>query len=131
MISLLSKMKKIDSFLKDTNEKLIVFANALVESNKGLMIANDRNNTLTLALIRANEKTDALAHRMADIAQDVIAKPSDPHILKKVKESLPKDKYKAKHNKITLLEDLTKSDLVEAINSSLTQRQVAIFVAFV
>ena len=48
------------------------------------------------------------------------------NVLYKVKENLPKDKYKARHNKITLLEDLTKEDLVEAINASLTQRQVAI-----
>ncbi|QYC92688.1 Baculovirus repeated ORF 9 [Trabala vishnou gigantina nucleopolyhedrovirus] len=54
--------------------------------------------------------------------------PNAMNVLNKVKESLPKDKYKAKHNKITLLEDLTKEDLVEAIDRSLTQRQVAIIV---
>ncbi|ADD73863.1 BRO-N [Lymantria xylina nucleopolyhedrovirus] len=128
------------------------------------------NKRLTGAIIN-------LSNRMADIAQDVVAKPGDPqllhslavcalggdqyaflrpqkrnlkrsldrlsvdnreivfkseyvpnamNVLNKVKESLPKDKYKARHNKITLLEDLTKEDLVKAINSSMTQRQVAI-----
>nr|ANS71031.1 baculovirus repeated ORF o [Lymantria dispar multiple nucleopolyhedrovirus] len=52
--------------------------------------------------------------------------PNAMNVLNKVKESLPKDKFKARHNKITLLEDLTKEDLVEAIDRSLTQRQVAI-----
>ncbi len=52
--------------------------------------------------------------------------PNSMNVLNKVKENLPRDKFKAKHNKITLLKDLTKDDLVEAINSSLTQRQVAI-----
>ncbi|AUF81619.1 bro-b [Malacosoma neustria nucleopolyhedrovirus] len=169
--------KQLVESLKVTNDKLIVFANALVESNKGLMVANDRNNTLTLALISANEKIDALANRMADIAQDVIAKPSDPqllhslavcsmggdqyaflrpqkrslkrslnrlsvdeknivyksdyvpnaiNVLNKVKETLPKDKFKAKNNKITLLEGLGRDDLIEAINSTMTDRQVAI-----
>ncbi|QWO71651.1 BRO [Orgyia pseudotsugata single capsid nuclopolyhedrovirus] len=52
--------------------------------------------------------------------------PNAMNVLNKVKENLPKEKYTARHNKITLLEDLTRDDLVEAINSSLTQRQVAI-----
>ncbi|ABY65775.1 baculovirus repeated ORF c [Orgyia leucostigma nucleopolyhedrovirus] len=155
--------KELSLSLRTSNEKLMYFASALVDSNNGL--------------IKANERIENLANRMADIAQDVIAKPSDPqllhslavcsmggdqyaflrpqrkslkrslnrlsmdeqnivfksdyvpnavNILNKVKENLPKDKYKAKHNKITLLDNLTKDDLVEAINSSLTQRQVAI-----
>nr|AGE61316.1 BRO-A [Chrysodeixis chalcites nucleopolyhedrovirus]AGE61764.1 BRO-A [Chrysodeixis chalcites nucleopolyhedrovirus] len=150
--------------LQDANDKLMYFASALVDSNNGLM--------------KANERIENLANRMADIAQDVIAKPSDPqllhslavcalgegqyafvrpqkrslkrsldrlsidesqilfksnyvpnamNVLNKVKESLPKDKFTARHNKITLLEDLTREDLVEAINSSMTERQVAIF----
>ncbi|ABY65826.1 baculovirus repeated ORF e [Orgyia leucostigma nucleopolyhedrovirus] len=51
--------------------------------------------------------------------------PNAVNVLNKVKENLPKEKYMARNNKITLLEDLTKEDLVEAINSSLCQRQVA------
>lgn len=143
--------------LQSANDKLIYFASALVDSNNGLM--------------KANERIENLANRMADIAQDVIAKPSDPQLLhslavcsmggdqyaflrphkRSLKRSLnrlsvdSKDivfksdyvpnsmnvlnkvkRYKARHNKITLLEDLTKEDLVEAINSSLTQRQVTI-----
>ncbi|AAR28918.1 bro-j [Leucania separata nucleopolyhedrovirus] len=149
--------------LQDANDKLMYFASALVESNNGLM--------------KANERIENLANRMADIAQDVVAKPSDPqllhslavcamggdqyvflrpqkrslkrsldrlsvddsqilfkkdyvpnsmNVLNKVKENLPRDKFKARHNKITLMEDLTKEDLMEAINSSLTERQVQI-----
>ncbi len=149
--------------LAEANDKIVFFATALVEANNSLM--------------KSNERFENLAIRMADIAQDVIAKPTDPqllhslavcsiggdqyaflrpqkrslkrsldrlsvdsndivfksdyvpnamNVLNKIKEKLPRDKFKAKHNKITLLKDLTKDDLVKAINSSLTQRQVAI-----
>nr|WUR10820.1 BRO-A [Calliteara abietis nucleopolyhedrovirus] len=156
----------------------------LVEANKNLMNAFNIINAARVDSENARKdceharrETAQLANRMADIAQDVITKPSDPNlchslavcsmggdqyaflrpqrrnlkrslnrlsvdnreivfksdyvpnamnVLNKVKESLPKDKFKAKHNKITLLEDLTKEDLVDAIDRSLTQRQVAI-----
>ncbi|BAG74626.1 baculovirus repeated ORF c [Helicoverpa armigera NPV NNg1] len=151
--------------LQGANDKLMYFASALVESNNGLM--------------KANERIENLANRMADIAQDVIAKPSDPqllhslavcsmggdqyaflrpqkrslkrsldrlsvdekdivfksdyvpnsmNVLNKVKERLPKEKYKARHNRITLHEDLTREDLLEAIESTVSSRQVAIIV---
>nr|QDH05877.1 Ld-bro-b [Lymantria dispar multiple nucleopolyhedrovirus] len=126
----------------------------------------------------ARRETAQLANRMADIAQDVIAKPADPdprlrhtlavceigqneyaflrpqkrnfrqslnrlsvddrnvvfkseyvpnamNVLNKVKESLPRDKFKARHNKITLLENLTRDQLIEAVRSSMTERQIA------
>ena len=172
----------------EENKKLTV---ALQESNQNLSVANaaliSLSQNMSQALVMVNEarkdseiarkETAQLANRMADIAQDIIAKPSNPellhslavcalggdqyafvrpqkrslkrsldrlsvddsqilfksdyvpnsmNVLNKVKENLPKDKYKARHNKITLLENLTKENLVEAINSSLTQRQVAI-----
>ncbi|CAL44679.1 40.2 kDa BRO-like protein [Spodoptera frugiperda ascovirus 1a] len=158
--------------LKESNEKLVTFATALIECNKGLVEAS-RNAEL------ARKETAELANRMADIAQDVIAKPSDPqllhslavcamggdqyaflrpqrrslkrsldrlsvgekdivfksdyvpnsmNVLNKVKERLPKEKYKARHNRITLHDDLTKEDLLEAIESTVTSRQVAIIV---
>nr|AIG63102.2 BRO-B [Helicoverpa SNPV AC53] len=151
--------------LQGANDKLMYFASALVESNNGLM--------------KANERIENLANRMADIAQDVIAKPSDPqllhslavcsmggdqyaflrpqkrslkrsldrlsvdekdivyksdyvpnsmNVLNKVKERLPKEKYKARHNRITLHEDLTREDLLQAIESTVSSRQVAIIV---
>ncbi|AAK96307.1 bro-a [Helicoverpa armigera nucleopolyhedrovirus] len=151
--------------LQSANDKLMYFASALVESNNGLM--------------KANERIENLANRMADIAQDVIAKPSDPqllhslavcsmggdqyaflrpqkrslkrsldrlsvdekdivyksdyvpnsmNVLNKVKERLPKEKYKARHNRITLHEDLTREDLLQAIESTVSSRQVAIIV---
>jgi prophage antirepressor-like protein len=159
--------KQLATSLIEANGKIILFAGALVEANAGLLLANKN-------LHDANQTIGQMANRMADIAQDVIAKPSNPNlchslavcalggdqyaflrpqkrnmkrsldrlsvdnreivfkreyvpnainVLNKVKESLPRDKFKARHNKITLLEDLTKEDLVEAINSS---RQVAI-----
>ncbi|AOT85506.1 bro-c [Cyclophragma undans nucleopolyhedrovirus] len=140
------------------------------------MLANDRNNILTMALIKANERTDALANRMADIAQDVVAKPDNPqllhslavcalggeeyafvrpqrrslkqslnrlsvnerdivfrsdyvpnamNVLNKVKETLPRSQFKAKHNKIKLLNNLTREQLVEAVRASMTERQIA------
>lgn len=52
--------------------------------------------------------------------------PNSVYVLNKVKENLPKDTFVARHNKITLLNNLTKENLLDAINSSLTQRQVAI-----
>lgn len=164
------KLTDANEKLTETNNKLVTLATALVSANEGLIKANTMLND-------ARVETAQLANRMADVAQDVIAKPSDPqllhslavcsmggdqyaflrpqkrslkrslnrlsvddsqilfksdyvpnsmNVLNKVKENLPKDKFKARHNKITLLEDLTKEDLVEAINSSLTQRQVAI-----
>ncbi|ABY47849.1 BRO-I [Helicoverpa armigera granulovirus] len=164
------KLTDANEKLTETNNKLVTLATALVSANEGLIKANTMLND-------ARVETAQLANRMADVAQDVIAKPSDPqllhslavcsmggdqyaflrpqkrslkrslnrlsvddsqilfksdyvpnsmNVLNKVKENLPKDKFKARHNKITLLEDLTKEHLVEAINSSLTQRQVAI-----
>lgn len=152
--------------LHDANEKLITFANALVVANTGLVNANVMIN-------EARKEIAYLANRMADIAQDVIAKPSDSQLLhslavcalgneeyaflrtqkrnlnrslkrlgdndvvyksdyvpnamnvfNKVKETLPKDKFKAKHNKITLLENLTRDQLIEAVQSSMTERQI-------
>ncbi|AGR57124.1 BRO-B [Choristoneura rosaceana nucleopolyhedrovirus] len=51
--------------------------------------------------------------------------PNSMNVLNKVKESLPRDKFKAKHNKITLLDNLTKEQLVEAVQASMTERQIA------
>ncbi|QHB21803.1 Bro-g [Artaxa digramma nucleopolyhedrovirus] len=174
------KDRKIDELtvaLTQSNEKLSEANNNLVDANKGLLQAFNIINEARKDCETARKETAQLANRMADIAQDVIAKPKNPqllhslavcdlggdqyaflrpqrrnmkrsldrlsvdsrgivfqsdyvpnaiNVLNKVKENLPKEKYTARHNKITLLEDLTKSDLVEAINSSLTQRQVAI-----
>ncbi|WBB27180.1 BRO-C [Mythimna sequax nucleopolyhedrovirus] len=144
--------------LQETTNQIVKFASALVEANQGLIAANKH---------------------MADIAQDIITKPSDPqllhslavcalggdqyaflrpqkrslkrsldrlsieekdilfkrdyvpnsvNVLNKVKEHLPKDKFKAHHNRITLHDNLTKEDLLNAIESTLTSRQVAIIV---
>ncbi|AOT85498.1 bro-a [Cyclophragma undans nucleopolyhedrovirus] len=139
----------------------------LVEANKGLMTAFNVIN-------EARRETAQLANRMADIAQDVIAKPSDPrlchslavcdigdnefafvrpqkrslqrslkrlgssdvifssdyvpnsmNVLNKVKESIPRDKYRAKHNKIKLLQNYTKEQLMDVIDATMTERQIA------
>lgn len=162
--TIVEKDRKIDELtvaLTQSNEKLMYLATSLVESNAGL--------------IKANEKIQNLANRIADLAQDVIAKPSNPrllhalavcsvggdqyvflrpqkrslsrslnrlavgekdivfksdyvpnamNVLNKVKEYLPKDKYQARHNRITLHDDLTREDLVKAIRSTLMQRQM-------
>ncbi|AJD09209.1 baculovirus repeated namegeneORF [Condylorrhiza vestigialis mutiple nucleopolyhedrovirus] len=141
----------------------------LVEANKGLLTAFNIIN-------EARRETAQLANRMADIAQDVIAKPANPqlchslavcdlgndqyafvrpqrrslkqslnrlsiderdivfrsdyvpnamNVLNKVKESIPRNNFKAKHNKITLLENYTKEQLMDVINSTMTERQIA------
>jgi prophage antirepressor-like protein len=160
--------------LSETNEKLITLANAIVAANTGLVQANNMLNEARKDAENARKETAQLANRMADIAQDVIAKPSDPqllhslavcalgneeyaflraqrrsldrsikrlgssdvvfksdyvpnamNVLNKVKEALPRDKYRARHNKITLLENLTKEQLMEAVQCSMTERQIA------
>nr|AFS51905.1 DekiORF27 [Dendrolimus kikuchii nucleopolyhedrovirus] len=126
------------------------------------------------AINEARRETAQLANRMADIARDVIAKPSDPrlchslavcdigdnefafvrpqkrslqrslkrlgssdvifssdyvpnsmNVLNKVKESIPRDKYRAKHNKIKLLQNYTKEQLMDVIDATMTERQIA------
>ncbi|AAQ91673.1 baculovirus repeated ORF [Choristoneura fumiferana DEF multiple nucleopolyhedrovirus] len=157
----------------DENQRLTTALQAanlnLVEANKGLLTAFNIIN-------EARRETAQLANRMADIAQDVIAKPANPqlchslavcdlgndqyafvrpqkrslkqslnrlsiderdivfrsdyvpnamNVLNKVKESIPRNNFKAKHNKITLLENYTKEQLMEVINSTMTERQIA------
>ncbi|AJP09006.1 Bro6 [Heliothis virescens ascovirus 3f] len=158
------------------NETLTI---ALQNANQNLSIANQGLLKAFDIVNEARKETAELANRMADIAQDVIAKPSDPqllhslavcsmggdqyaflrpqkrslkrsldrlsvdekdivfksdyvpnsmNVLNKVKERLPKEKYKARHNRITLHEDLTREDLLQAIESTVSSRQVAIIV---
>ncbi|ABI35759.1 Bro-a [Ectropis obliqua nucleopolyhedrovirus] len=58
---------KLTASLQECNSKLIYFAEALVESNK--------------TIVESNKTISHMAMRMADIAQDVIAKPTDPQLL--------------------------------------------------
>lgn len=160
--------------LAEANEKIIHFANALVTANTGLVQANAMLNEARKDCENARRETAQLANRMADIAQDVIAKPDNPqllhslavcalggeeyaflraqkrslnrsikrlgssdvvfssdyvpnamNVLNKVKETLPRNQYKAKHNKITLLQNLTREQLIDAVHSSMTERQIA------
>nr|AFN21136.1 BRO-A [Bombyx mori nucleopolyhedrovirus] len=167
--------------LAEANEKIIHFANALVTANAGLVQANTMLNEARKDCENARKdcenarrETAQLANRMADIAQDVIAKPNNPQLLhslavcalggekyaflraqkrslnrsikrlgssdvvfssdyvpnamnalNKVKETLPRNQYKAKHNKITLLQNLTREQLIDAVQSSMTERQIA------
>ncbi|AUF81620.1 bro-a [Malacosoma neustria nucleopolyhedrovirus] len=67
-------LKNSNEKLAEANEKIIQFANALVAANAGLVQANTMLN-------EARKETALLANRMADIAQDVISKPSDPQLL--------------------------------------------------
>ncbi|AHH82684.1 BRO-C [Buzura suppressaria nucleopolyhedrovirus] len=59
--------------LTQSNEKLSEANSNLIVANKGLLQAFDIIN-------EARKKTAQLANRMADIAQDVIAKSSDPQL---------------------------------------------------
>ncbi|BAC67284.1 baculovirus repeated ORF [Adoxophyes honmai nucleopolyhedrovirus] len=165
-----------DKKIEDLNEKLLTFANSVVIANNSLIVANNNIKQANDNLYEANRTIAHMANRMADIAQDVVAKPSDPqllhslavcalggdqyaflrpqkrslqrslnrlsvnerdivfrsdyvpnavNVLNKVKETLPRDKFKAKHNKITLLDNLTREQLVETVQASMTERQIA------
>ncbi|ABF47446.1 BRO-B [Clanis bilineata nucleopolyhedrovirus] len=170
------KIQNLTTVLIETNQQVVKFANALIVANENLITANNNLNVANQNLHEANQTIGHMANRMADIAQDVIAKPSDPqllhslavcslggdqyaflrpqkrslqrslnrlsvderdivfksdyvpnavNVLNKVKETLPRDKFKAKHNKITLLDNLTREQLVEAVQASMTERQIA------
>ncbi|AUR45166.1 Bro-b-repeat protein [Spilosoma obliqua nucleopolyhedrosis virus] len=147
--------------IEELNKKLMFASESLAEANEknytfrlantGFMQANAMLNEGRKDCENARRETAQLANRMADIAQDVIAKPSDPqslrrslrrlgssdvifssdyvpnsmNVLNKVKEAIPRDKFKAKHNKITLLENYTKEQLMNVINATMTERQIA------
>ncbi|AOT85518.1 bro-g [Cyclophragma undans nucleopolyhedrovirus] len=164
---LIATLNNANEKLVEANEKILYFANALVTANTGLVQANTMLND-------ARKETAQLANRMADIAQDVIAKPSDPqllhslavcalgneeyafiraqkrslnrslkrlsssdvmfksdyvpnamNVLNRVKESIPRDKFKAKHNKIRLLENFSKEQLMDVVKATMTERQIA------
>lgn len=178
--AIVEKDRKIDDLtvaLKSSNDELVKANVHLCDANKALVsfateIISARRDCET-----ARKETAQLANRMADIAQDVIAKPSNPqllhslavcsmggdqyaflrpqkrslqrslnrlsvderdivfksdyvpnaiNVLNKVNEALPRDKFKAKNNKITLLEGLNRDHLIGAINATMTERQVAI-----
>ncbi|AFL64870.1 bro-a [Mamestra brassicae multiple nucleopolyhedrovirus] len=162
--------KKLTVNLQEANQNLIV-------ANQGLLQAFNIVNEARKDSENARKETAQLANRMADIAQDVIAKPANPqllhslavcsmggdqyafvrpqkrslkrsldrlaveerdivfksdyvpngvNVLNKVKEALPKDTFTARHNKITLLNDMTKEELVDVISSTMTTRQLAL-----
>nr|WRQ96261.1 bro-b [Mamestra configurata nucleopolyhedrovirus A] len=177
----LSELKQIVALkdqiiaIKDEeNKKLTV---NLQEANQNLTVANQGLLQAFNIVNEARKETAQLANRMADIAQDVIAKPANPqllhslavcsmggdqyafvrpqkrslkrsldrlavekrdivyksdyvpngvNVLNKVKEALPKDTFTARHNKITLLNDMTKDELVDVISSTMTTRQLAL-----
>nr|AFS51922.1 DekiORF44 [Dendrolimus kikuchii nucleopolyhedrovirus] len=153
--------------LMEANKSLILFANEMIVARRDAEAARKDCET-------ARKETAQLANRMADIAQDVIAKPSDPqllhslavcalggeeyafvrpqrrslqrslkrlgsndivyksdyvpnamNVLNRVKEALPRNQFRARHNKITLLDNLTREQLVAAVQSTMTERQIA------
>nr|WRK23063.1 baculovirus repeat orf c [Bombyx mori nucleopolyhedrovirus] len=164
---LTQKLTVANADLAEANRSLILFANEMIVARRDAETARqDCEN--------ARRETAQLANRMADIAQDVIAKPSNPqlchslavcdvgnnefaflrpqkrslgrslkrlgsndvifssdyvpnsmNVLNKVKESIPRNKFKAKHNRITLLEDYTREELMNVIGSTMTDRQIA------
>ncbi|AAC70218.1 Ld-bro-b [Lymantria dispar multiple nucleopolyhedrovirus] len=173
---LTAKLTEANANLMEANKSLIVFANEMIVARRDAETARQDCEAARQDCEAARRETAQLANRMADIAQDVIAKPADPrlrhtlavceigqneyaflrpqkrnfrqslnrlsvddrnvvfkseyvpnamNVLNKVKESLPRDKFKARHNKITLLENLTRDQLIEAVRSSMTERQIA------
>nr|AJR20305.1 bro-c [Lymantria dispar multiple nucleopolyhedrovirus] len=173
---LTAKLTEANANLMEANKSLIVFANEMIVARRDAETARQDCEAARKDCEAARRETAQLANRMADIAQDVIAKPADPrlrhtlavceigqneyaflrpqkrnfrqslnrlsvddrnvvfkseyvpnamNVLNKVKESLPRDKFKARHNKITLLENLTRDQLIEAVRSSMTERQIA------
>nr|AIS92817.1 baculovirus-repeated orf C [Bombyx mori nucleopolyhedrovirus] len=164
---LTQKLTVANADLAEANRSLILFANEMIVARRDAETARkDCEN--------ARRETAQLANRMADIAQDVIAKPSNPqlchslavcdvgnnefaflrpqkrslgrslkrlgsndvifssdyvpnsmNVLNKVKEAIPRNKFKAKHNRITLLEDYTREELMNVIGSTMTDRQIA------
>nr|AOW42799.1 baculovirus repeated orf [Lymantria dispar multiple nucleopolyhedrovirus] len=173
---LTAKLTEANANLMEANKSLIVFANEMIVARRDAETARQDCENARQDCEAARRETAQLANRMADIAQDVIAKPADPrlrhtlavceigqneyaflrpqkrnfrqslnrlsvddrnvvfkseyvpnamNVLNKVKESLPRDKFKARHNKITLLENLTRDQLIEAVRSSMTERQIA------
>ncbi|AUS94276.1 bro6 [Trichoplusia ni ascovirus 6b] len=180
--AIVEKDRKINDLtvaLKSSNDELIRANVQLCDANKAIVTFATEMISARRDCESARRETAELANRMADIAQDVIAKPSDPqllhslavcamggdqyaflrpqkrslkrsldhlsvdekdivfksdyvpnsmNVLNKVKERLPKEKYKARHNRITLHEDLTREDLLGAIESTVSSRQVSIIV---
>lgn len=175
------KKDEIIALKDEENQKLTVALqeanHSLIAANQGLLQAFNIVNEARKDSETARKETAELANRMADIAQDVIAKPSNPellhslavcamggdqyaflrpqkrslkrsldrlsidqkdivfqsdyvpnavNVLNKVKEALPKEKYRARHNKITLLQDFSREELVDVIEGTMTQRQVAL-----
>nr|ANS71001.1 baculovirus repeated ORF n [Lymantria dispar multiple nucleopolyhedrovirus] len=176
-----SNMKSVQS----NNEVQIATLNVLNQMSASLQLRDEqikiKDEQITVLIAENKQLTGAiinLSNRMADVAQDVIAKPSDPqlchtlavceigqneyaflrpqkrslqrsinqlrkngevaivyksdyvpnsvNVLNKVKERVPRDKFKATSNKITLLEEYDKNKLIEIIDVSLTDRQLSL-----
>ncbi|AAZ38216.1 BRO-A [Agrotis segetum nucleopolyhedrovirus A] len=157
----------------------------ILKMSQELILAKQNSDAMIQEMIVARRDAETarrdmvvLSTRIADIAQDVITKPSNPqllhtlavceignnefaflrpqkrslqrslnnlrrngqadlvyandyvpnsmNVLNKVKEHVPKDKFKAKNNKITLLKEYDKQKLIEIINKSLTARQLSL-----
>nr|AFN21196.1 BRO-C [Bombyx mori nucleopolyhedrovirus] len=171
---LTQKLTVANTDLAEANRSLILFANEMIVARRDAETARRDAETARQDCENARRETAQLANRMADIAQDVIAKPSNPqlchslavcdvgnnefaflrpqkrslgsslkrlgsndvifssdyvpnsmNVLNKVKEAIPRNKFKAKHNRITLLEDYTREELMNVIGSTMTDRQIA------
>ncbi|AUA60286.1 BRO-A [Operophtera brumata nucleopolyhedrovirus] len=163
--------------IQDLVSKNTILTEGLIQANKALIQIAGQLNDARLDAIEARKEIAQLANRMADISQDVIAKPSDPqllhslavcavgndqyaflrpqkrsmqrslkrlsiddkdiiyksdyvpnamNVLNKVKEALPKNKFKSRHNKITLLNNMTKEQFIDVIDSTMTERQIVL-----
>lgn len=79
------------------------------------------------AFIRPQQRSlkrslDRLDINESDVVFERDYVPNSINILNKVKNQLPKNKFKARHNKITLLRGLTREDLIAAVNAALSHQ---------
>lgn len=82
---LIQDLASLNTILTENNNKL---TEGIIQANKAIIqIAGQLNDArldaveARLEAVEARKKMGQLANRMADISQDVIAKPSDPQLL--------------------------------------------------
>ncbi|ADD73738.1 BRO-B [Lymantria xylina nucleopolyhedrovirus] len=149
---LTAKLTEANANLMEANKSLIVFANEMIVARRDAETARRDCEAARQDCENARRETAQLANRMADIAQDVITKPSNPrlrHTLavceigqneyaflrpqkRNFRQSLNRlsvdDRnvvFKSEYVPNALLENLTRDQLIEAVRSSMTERQIA------
>nr|AMO27531.1 BRO-C [Lymantria dispar multiple nucleopolyhedrovirus] len=77
---LTAKLTEANANLMEANKSLIVFANEMIVARRDAETARQDCEAARKDCEAARRETAQLANRMADIAQDVIAKPADPRL---------------------------------------------------